>query len=650
MPATSHRVPTTTRTGISLGVICVLLLVSGTLQAQTDSVFEAIEADREAGLLSENQSIMQRFFGIFHPPMLEARYQGMSLAGPPCASSLLAELRAANATLSQEQRHLVSWFSDPWYRAKLEPEPGGAPDSAPPPPPQGQGRDTCFDPEDAQDGLGPYSHQGESANFSVHYTPNLITSSHRVGLLLDWLEESLEVETEELGFYPPARMNEYQLLVAVEFLSSTGTGAYTSIHACGFSDPMAFIVVKSQWFGDESLLQSIAPHELFHAIQVRYALNEMWLTEDTPNRWWSEASAVYIERVVYPDLSQGLSNQARRWAAEPWRALETHDSGGFQYGSYLFPASIHQSLGGHTWHHDLWEEVRGETGYRIVHEIDGILDDHGTSFAEQWGLFIERAATMNFDFHDDLASPVDMANDGQGGLSARYDRGDLPVDVDLDDEPGAELPELFGASYVLVEAAGGDDDEAADSGTGGALVLGFQGSEQDDGETRNWRVRLVATSDGDERDTHELELLSPSGIGSAENEVEGEIFLDGFGSAFDGVVMVASPLAGDREDPGADWHFSAREVSSAGGSGFGPLPDDVGPPAGCRGCTIQSRQLHPQRRTSPALVLGLIVLLIGRRQHRSGRRHRPANRWMLGYDPSDGTVIEPPGLSQDSCP
>jgi len=562
-----------------------VLFLSPALSGASD-LDAAIQRDRDSGLLDAAGARMQRFYTLFRPDLLDERYVGLPDDATRCATSLLAEIRSHRNEHTTEELELVRQATDPWY---------GRPAAAV------AARDTCVPPEVAQDGLGPYPALRSSEHFAVHYTPSLQVTESRVNMLLDYLEESLEVLHDELGFYPPARIDTYQLLVAVDFIPSSATGGYTQLHPCGLGEFMAYIVVNSQWFQVPSLLQSLAPHELFHAIQVRYGFDEFWASGNTDNLWFIEASAVYQEWVVYPDLTESLVGQADRWAREPWRSLETNDSSGFQYGSFLPLASIHDNLGGTDWHHDLWDQVLGRSGYWLIGELDEVLEDQGTSFASEYGAYIERAATMDFSFSDDFNAPADMAAVGQGGLVEKHAFDELPLDIEVEDLSGASLPEFLGTDYVLIEGPEEGEDESG-------LVLRVVGSPGEDGADRGWEVRLVATRNGEAQARHDLALTPSDDPADEEGSVAGSIYLDGLDGEYDGVLLAASPTTRGATDDEAPWSYQAWSTQTLGDPGFGPVPDELADELqGCRGCGVAAA---PSPASLQATRVGAFVLLL----------------------------------------
>jgi len=549
--------------------------------------------------------LMAQFHAIFQPHRLQPTQQHLAAKSPSCATTLLAHLYSHWDLLSPSQRHEVEAATSPYYRAWLANDGlswrDGDVRAA-----QNAARDTCFPPEDALDTLGPYSHMQDSQHFAVYFDEGGDVTEERVGELLGWLEESLAIETDELGFYPPNLINDYQLLVAIEHLPSPNTGAFTSITSCGPGEQMAFMVINSQWFPDDQKLKSLAPHELFHAIQVRYAFDAFWGTADSPNQWWIEASAAYQERVVYPELDERQVEHALQWTREPWRSLQSHDSGGFQYGPYLLAASIHENLDGPVWHRELWDGFVGRSNFSVITDLDTTLSGHGSSFSAEYGLFIERAATMDFEFNDHLDTPSQVFDNGEGGLVASHEAADLPIDAAILPTNSPPAPEYLGTSYVQVTAPSSEQ----------ALLIEVEGGADSAGASLAWEVRLVAVRDGVAAASHRLSLEVGAGSGGSDS---GAILLNGFGGAYDGLIIAVSPTLQDATEAATGWSYHLRLSEVTGAAGFSAVPEELLPGNGCGACSQNSL---PLSKFASAQVLGFFLLALIQRRRRGRREAR----------------------------
>ncbi len=540
-------------------VLTLLFALPAPALADGPSALEQIGADRQAGLLDDAGAAMQRFYLAFRPDLLDARYAGLETDVPWCATPLLTSLRVHWDQLTGVERHRVAEATDPLYRAWVEAggitwEQGDV-DAA-----RAEERITCMGPDDAFPQGGPYGERHDTDHFALFYNSGGLVEETRIGWLGDWFEDALTIEHNEMGFYMPANMTQYQLLVMVDYLGSSGVGGFTSVANCGVAGYMAFVVVNSDWFDDNQRLQSVAAHELFHAIQMEYAFEELFY-DDSDNRWWVEGSAVFMETEVFPDLYYSQASQAARWFYEPWKSITTWDDYGFQYGTFLLPASFRQSLEDSAWFHELWDQIAFRTGYDLIEEFDELLQDYDTSFDEQWGLFVERGATGDFDFN-----PYIQLEDGniEVDTTADHDEGDYPLDERIDNSSGLDRPRYLGVNYVWFDSDDIDDDVG--------VIIGFDGAGRKNDEDLEWTVRLIAVDD-DEPDAVWTMALEPVYDDDDLDAWVGQVLLNDFGEDFDGVYLAASPTT-DFGSGGATWGYTAELTDSQGDGGFMELPDD----------------------------------------------------------------------------
>jgi hypothetical protein len=526
------------------------------------SALDRIAADQQAGLIDAHTALMQRFYVSFRVDLIEPRYASLDRAdAPTCATPLLTSLRVHWAALSPAEKHIVAEATDPGYRAWIGA--GGISwiegnvDEV-----RAAERATCMSPEDAFPQGGPFGERLDTDHFALFYNSDGTVDETRVGWLGDWFEEALSVEQGEMGFYLPSGMVSYQLLVMVDYLGSANLGGFTSLTNCGMGDYMAYVVINSQWFSNNERLQSVSAHELFHAIQMEYALEEMFFNE-SPNAWWIEGSAVFMETEVYPNLYNSQASQAARWFGEPWKSITTWDDYGFQYGTFLLPASIRQSLGDSDWFHELWDQLAFRTDYDLIEEFDELLQTRDTDFAEQWGLFLERGATGDFEFNPYLA-----LDEGYLAVdeTVSHEQGDYPVDEAVDNDSGRERPRYLGANYVWLDSGGVDDDLA--------VLVGFHGNGRKSGEDIAWEVRLVAVHDQEADEVWDLELTAVYDSGDDLEAWTGQVLLNDFGEDFDGVYLIASPTV-DFGSGSVTWRYTAELTDSLGDGGFVDPPEEV---------------------------------------------------------------------------
>jgi len=585
-----------------LSLLAPLLLAPSAMAAP--SLFDAIEADREAGLLEDHDALMQTFYGVFRPDLLAPGFAAFDRTDTPrCATTLVMDLKAHWDDLDGTERHVVDLATNPIYRGWVD-QGGETWEQIDVAALWAEERATCMSPGTAFPNGGPYGGQHDTEHFSLRYNLGGDVSEGRIEALGGWFEESLEIEHEQMGFFLPSNMVSYQLLVMVETLPPA-TGGFTSVAQCGLGGYMAYIVINTQWFEDVERLQSAAAHEFFHGIQMEYAANELFFTQEpSPNRWWVEGSAVFMETEVYPNLFNSQFSQAARWFFEPYRSLATHDTTGFQYGTYLFAASVRQSFDEADWFHESWDQILGRTGYDLVEEFDVLFQTRDSSFREQYGLFLQRMATGDLDFN-----PYMQLDDGyiEVELTDEHDEDDYPLDESVNSSSGLDRPEYLGANYIRLDGRGIDDDKA--------LWVTFDGSGRKGGTEIDWEVHLVAVEDDEPKAAYAMPIEA---IYNTDGELDawfGEALVNDFGEDFDAVYLIASPVV-DFGDGGATWSYTAEVTDTWGDGGIEPVPeelknpsdDDEEPGAGCGQASI------PGAASGLSAAWLALLLLIGVRR------------------------------------
>jgi hypothetical protein len=521
----------------------------------------AARADTVARVRSDVDSLLARFDAVF--------VDGLDTPDAPCPTLLLADLRAAWGRLTPAQRDHVDRLSSPVYRAALaEGEPGWLGGEV-------GSRSTCFQPGAVNPGLGPYDHVDETEHFVFHWDEAGPVTPARMASLRDYFEDAWRIEIEEMGFYTPWGANGRDILVIVEDLGSNSVGGYTSVAQCLFSPSgsMPYIVVNTAWFGDTDSMRSLAPHELFHAIQMVYAPYELFFAEEqSRNRWLVEASAVYMQRQVFPNLFLPEAQQVLRWSFEPHRSLETADDSGLQYGLSIFLFSLEESLGSPDWHQDLWDQIYNREDYELRDEFDRLFEEAGTDFLTEWKRFVTRGMTMGYLDNPYWVGPLDLDEVGEEDrVVGDWDGRDYPLDEDVNSGSDHDRPEYLGTNFVRFRGANIDDDVGA--------VIRFRGAGED-GDV-DWVVEMIAVYNGSVRATYDMPLSH-----GEDGDVYGEVLVNEIGEDFDWIGMAVSPVT-DFGGGSLSWSYTAELLPSTDRGGFYPVPEDIeddGPDTACAGC------------------------------------------------------------------
>ena len=556
-----------------------------------------------SGELSEHDARMQRFYATFRPDLLDPAFGGMLDGTPDCATDLLASLHGHWSTTPASDKHLIASETSPVYRAWLA-DGGiswldGDVDTE-----RELARAACFTPQSVNPQLGPYNEVTTSDHFEMHWNSGSGATQVRVDDLLEWFEESWQLQVIESGFFQPQGMSLNHMLVTVEELGNDSLGAYATISQCGSGGYMTYIVVNESTFNDPERLRSIAPHEFFHGVQFVYGIEEFWFDQDSDNRWLVEAAATFMSRVVYPWLYSAESRQSLRWATEPHRSLETADNSGLQYGLVVFLLSLNETVGGNEWHQLLWEQIRDRSGFDLKDELDILLADWETDFISEWRKFIIRGA-VGMEENETLYSPINLSDQTFGQVEdrvvGRHDGRDYPIDEAVNGESGLDRPEFLGTNYAIFEGDRIDDDLGA--------VLRFRGDGNRNGETVDWVVELAAVYNDSVRATHSMVLTQVEDDSGEVEDVVGEVLVNELGEDFDYVVMAVSPIT-DFGDGDISWSYQGELVDSTGNGGFADAPtgdDDDDGGTGCSDCGASVARTDAGHGPWAALLLGALL-------------------------------------------
>jgi MYXO-CTERM domain-containing protein len=159
---------------------------------------------------------------------------------------------------------------------------------------------------------------------------------------------------------------------------------YLSVDRCQDGRCATALVVENDFNGygypsDEVALETVVPHELFHAVQAAY-------TEDLES-WTSEGTATWAERLFRPGSADFL-RLAGAWFDEPTRSIDDPPVGpvpAFAYGTALwfdFLVTRHDP--------QLVVEVLESRSTAAGSDLDvvlGVLDDRGDDLRDLWTTF-----------------------------------------------------------------------------------------------------------------------------------------------------------------------------------------------------------------------------------------------------------------------
>jgi len=299
----------------------------------------------------------------------------------------------------------------------------------------------------------------ETEHFSIQWDDGIITSATAEDFA-EALEYSWEVEIDELGWRPPAGTSTYQMLVQVENMGG-GAGAYTTVERCGsFYAP--YVVASANSFHTGSWYKTMACHELHHAVQYAYGFAHEF--------WYWEASATWVEDLVYPDLND-WTDAVYVYSLVPYMGMNAfRGSSGDEYLFYhtyamgIWGMFLDQHVGGNELVRETWEASRTSTCQYCLWIPDAV-DRAGEDFVDLYTRFIATNAVMDYNDRLWLATPT---------LSDEV--GTLPASGESDYQ---DRPQSLGQNFIRFDDSLG--------GSGKALEVTFDGENTPD----EWVAVLV---------------------------------------------------------------------------------------------------------------------------------------------------------------
>jgi len=302
------------------------------------------------------------------------------------------------------------------------------------------------------------------------------------------------------------------------YLLNLGSGFF------GFTNPdpdsteyqvASFMFLDNDYLGtayQNSPLEAVkvtGAHEYFHADQFVSDANEFDFDDpNNPNSykpWWLEASAVWVEDVVYDDINDYLG-YLPFFYGYPWMGLGTFNYGSdarsfHPYASGVWPIYLAEKHGVSTIR-QIWQRCENVIGYNALTAMDETLINRGTSLNKGfldfavWNYHTGSRSDPNLFYSEGESFPL---IESTGGISQLMEDpveiGGLPFQ-----------PEHLAANYFVINAgqsAGGVsvafDGEDVSNASWHAAILGYRsvGSEWRDmflapesgagsGEFRNW--------------------------------------------------------------------------------------------------------------------------------------------------------------------
>ncbi len=427
-----------------------------------------------------------------------------------CATPLVLALEQHWDHLPTAERARATAVLAPFKADLFDPLPVNRAGGAPPP-----ASDTCWGQQADNRVVGEH--------FVVEYEDGV--DADDVDAFLTALEYSWTKEVDELEWNEPEGTDQYLMLAYVQN-QNTG-GAYTTVERCG-SVYMPYIVAGKDSWRDPYWGDTMAAHEFNHAIQYSYGYS--------PEFWWWEATATYIEDYVYPNVNY-WSAYVTGYTDHPEIAFAAYGQDDYDvfyhmYGMAIWAFYLDNYHGGHDTVQSTWKNASKVSG-TYTYGGNDMVDDLGLDWDEAYLDFSARNTVMDYE-QQRYFSDIELVDTIRS----------LPYTA----ESGRDAPQGYGQNYFKV---------AADAG-GGDLVVSFQTEERAD-----FAVQIVAADTAVLRSEYAIV------------EEEGEVRLDNFGETDAWIII--SPLKYTDNDTEYAYTFTASLERTGNNPGdTGSEGDDTG--------------------------------------------------------------------------
>ena len=335
----------------------------------------------------------------------------------------------------------------------------------------------------------------------------------------DALEESWEVEIDDMGWKAPIKSDEYRVLA---YISSMGfQGAFTYADECE-GEYMPYIVAgEGSFVGNSTWFQDMAAHELNHAIQYAYGMAH--------EPWFWEATATWIQEYVFPS-HDWWAFYVEGFASKPHLALnassqQDYDIFMHMYGMSIFNFYLDEYVGGPELVQDLWVAGQSALGQLYSYWIGDALEAVDQDLDDIYDGFI--AANTVMEYTSGVSYP---------DVEQVQSVGSLPATGGND---GEDRPQGYGQNYVRIATS------TAHPATPD-LRLEFAGDVD-----RSWTVLLVGIEDDAVARVQKVAVTDGEGTGT----------LKQYGD-YDDVFMVVSPLEASERGRSYDWEILAIDTDT----------------------------------------------------------------------------------------
>ena len=449
--------------------------------------------------IEHRDGLMETFRAHFDPAAIAATEAHMEdeHARGECLTGLVKDLKDSWHLFDADERAEMTAKLAPWKNDLLDsmvPAYGSSSEAPAGPTPPG----SCWGTQ--KDNVITTEH------FSVQWDDGVISEA-QAEAFADSLEYSYEIEMNELGWRPPEGISSYQLLVMVD--SGGSAGAYTTVESCG-GRYLPYVVAYAGSFSAGNWYKTMACHELHHAVQFGYGYAHEF--------WYWEASATWVEDLVYPDLNDWLS-AISVYSQVPYIGMNASGRSDqtlfwHTYAMGIWGMFLDQHVGGNELVRDTWE-VSQMTNCQYCLWMPDAVDRTGVDFAEVYAEFMATNAVM--DYRDSLWIRTPELSD---------DVSTLPASGESDYR---DRPQSLGQNFIQFDSSLG--------GSGKALEVTFDGENDVD-----YWVAVLVRGDNTVEEMVEFEL---------NDNMWGVATIDFPGDS--SIHLVVSPVDGDAQGYYYDW-------------------------------------------------------------------------------------------------
>ena len=294
-----------------------------------------------------------------------------------------------------------------------------------------------------------FPNQRSSENFTVGWE-NGHGSASSADEALEALEHGWAHFVEDNNWVQPVASDEHLVWVILRN-DLSGTGLTTTYSDANYPQGYPVIYLNSEWSDWSEFWETLAVHELGHALQ--YAHRSYTTSQEEP--WYWEASAVWMEALALPG-NKTYAVQASYYADQPEHRYSSME-GYHQYGMFLINTYIEEHITGEGGLKSIWElsasrsdkrwpSIISESTGQPIEEVfqgmtrelaemnytdsthyevpkrEGRLEEQASGILEKYGTHYWK---IREDVRVEAQGSVILSNANEDPLVASYKKGDL---------------------------------------------------------------------------------------------------------------------------------------------------------------------------------------------------------------------------------